>query len=288
MKKRLLLLALLAALAAGRPYGTRAQESPPPPLTNEDVVRMVSQGRPETEILRIIAASPADFELDREMTEELRRAGVTERIIAAMRERQAAAGVRPTEAPPAAPAPALRGKLRVTFTPLDESGKDREASFRVVKKTPRWAIQRLGMEEQKEVEDLALFVACTTPDHVPDHWQDRTPVKDFARHEMLLFHPGSHPATAKHFEELSLDLPAFLDVDAPAGIHRLVVGVAAKIGPDWRPLASDNRPGVPVLAGKTTPIRVKLKGRLTGSGMSGFKEEQGLIIDGMDEPGEIP
>jgi hypothetical protein len=257
-------------------------------LTNEDVVRMVVQGRPETEILRIISASPADFDLDREMCEELRRAGITEKILAAMRERQAAAGTRPSASPPA-PAPvAPRGTLRLSFAALEESGKPAAPSFEMVRKIPLWAIQNLGMEEKAEVEDLALFVVCTTPDHVPDHWQDRTPVKEFTRHEMLLFHSGSHPDKSKKFEMLSLDLPASLDVEIPEGIHRLAVGVAAKIGADWRAVTSDQRQDVPVQAGKTTGMLVKVKGRLTGSMRSGFKEDQGVTIDRIDEPGRNP
>jgi hypothetical protein len=286
MAKRLLLLALLSALAGAAPSGPSAQNRIPP-LTNEDVVRMVVQGRSEAEILRIIAASPADFELDHDMIEELRRAGVTERILSAMRERQAAAGVTPPEtAPPSAPVP--KGRLRFSFAPLDGDGKHPEASFEVVKKIPRWAMQRLGMEEKREVEDLALFVVCTTPDHVPDHWQDRTPLKEFTRHEVLLFRPGSHPASDKRFEELALDIPASLEVEAAAGSHRIAVGVAARFGGDWHPLASDNRPGVPVVAGKTTPIRMKIKGHLSGSGTTGFKEEQGIAIDSVGDPEEAP
>ena len=229
MPTRWLALALLAALAAPLPALSQA---PPPPLTNEDVVRMVSSGRPEAEILRIIAASQVDFELDREMTLELRRVGVTEKILAAMRERQAEAGVRPPDAGPPPSAPAPQGTLGITFLPAEDSGKKEAASFQTVRKIPRWAMQRMGMEEKAEVEDLALFVACTTPDHVPDHWQDRTMVREFARHEMLLFHRGSRPDKAKGFEVLTLDLPPSLSVELPAGTHRLAVGVAMKVGPD--------------------------------------------------------
>jgi hypothetical protein len=257
-------------------------------LTNEDVVRMVNQGRPEAEILRIIAASPVDFEMDREMTEELRRAGVSEKVIAAMRERQAEAGASRAQEPPAPSSEVPRGSLDLTFAPLEESGKKQEASFEMVKEIPLWAIQRLGMEEKAKVEELAFFVACTTPEHVPDHWQDRTPVKEFTRHEMLLFHPGSHPGKTKKFEVLSLDLPVPFSAEAPAGIHRLAVGVAAKIGADWRVVASDIRQGVEIVAGRTTSVRVKLSGHLAGSGMKGFKEEQGLIIDSVREPEKAP
>jgi hypothetical protein len=287
VRRWLLFLALTAALAGAAQRPAPAQTSPAP-LTNEDVVRMVNQGRPEAEILRIIAASPAQFDLDREMAEELRRAGVSEKILTAMRQRQAETGVRQGVEAPLPPIPVPRGTLDMTFAPLEGSDKRQEATFEMVREIPLWAIQRLGMEEKAKVEELALFIACTTPEHVPDHWQDRTPVKDFTRHELFLFHPGSRPGKTKKFDVLSLDLPAPLAVEAPAGIHRLAVGVAAKIGADWRVVASDARQGVEVLEGKTTGVRVKLKGLLTGSGMKGFKEEQGLIIDSVQEPEKTP
>jgi hypothetical protein len=290
VRRLLLSLAGIALLATGAP---RAAETPgpPPPLTNEDVVRMVVQGRPEAEILRVIAASPVDFDLDREMSRELRQAGVTERILKAMRERQAVAGV-PPPARIEAPVPqAPPGHLVLSFAPLDEKDRQKEkkaASFQVVRRIPQWAIRNLGMEEKAEVEELALFVVCTTPEHVPDHWQDRTQIKEFTRHRMLLFRPGGRPAKQKRFELLSLDIPESLPVEAPAGVHRVAVGVAAKVGPDWRAVASDQRDGVPVASGEATRIAVKLKGRWVGSGMRGFKEDQGLIIEGVQGPGKAP
>ncbi len=282
---RWLALALFAVLATPLPALSQA---PPPPLTNEDVVRMVSTGRPEAEILRIIAASKVDFELDREMTEELRRAGVSEKILAAMRERQAEAGIRPAEAPAAPPAAVPRGSLAITFLPAEDSGKKEPPSFQILRKVPRWAQERMGMEEKAEVEDLAFFVACTTPDHVPDHWQDRTKVRDFARHEMLLFRSGGRPDKAKGLEVLVLDFPPALSVEIPAGTHRLAVGVAMKIGADWHPILSDTRPGVVVEAGKRTPVEVRVKGKLSGTSLSGFKEDEGLSISEVGTPGATP
>src|SRR2546427_13272669 len=100
---------MISTLAPGGPPS--AAQEPARPLGNEDVVRMVAQGRPEAEILRIIAGSRVDFELDSEMTEELRRAGISDRILSAMRERQAVAGVRPAARPAAPAVPVPSGTL---------------------------------------------------------------------------------------------------------------------------------------------------------------------------------
>jgi hypothetical protein len=248
---------------------------------------MAAGGRSEPEILRVIAASPVDFDLERDMLEELRRAGLSERILAAMRERQAVAGVRPPVPFPARPEPP-RGTLELSFVPLGEARGKEAASFRMVKKIPRWALQRMDMEEKAEVEDLAWFVACVTPEHVPDHWQDRTPVHEFRRHEMLRFLPGSRGEKTKGFEMLALALPEPLELVVPEGIHSLVIGVAAKIGPDWRPVASDERRDVPIAPGRTTRVVVGAQGRLAGSAMKGFKEEQGISIVEVRPPGGNP
>lgn len=285
MKRPRILAALLLLLA-----GTSVSAVPPagdPPLTNEDVVRMAASGRSEPEILRVIAASAVDFDLERDMLEELRRAGLSETILAAMRERQAVAGAHP-QAPLAALPEPPRGTLALSFVPLDEPGGKGAPSFRMVKKIPRWAVQRMDMEEKAEVEDLAWFVACATPEHVPDHWQDRSPVHELRRHEMLRFLPGSRAEKVKGFEVLALALPAALELAVPEGTHFLVIGVAAKIGPDWRPVASAERRDVLVASGRTTRIVVGAKGKLAGSAMKGFKEEQGVTIVEVGPPGGKP
>jgi hypothetical protein len=285
VRRALPLLAALALLALPASVPAGATEAPSP-LTNEDVVRMVSQGRPEAEILRIIAASAVDFELDPDMREELRRAGVTEKILGAMRERQAVAGIRRPEIPAPTPGEVPSGELLVSFAPMDEKDAKKGASFQMVRKVPQWAIRELGMDEKAEVEELALFVACTTPAHVPDHWQDRTKLKEFSRHRMLAFRPGSHPGKEKKFEMLSLDIPESLTIQVPAGRHRLSVGVAAKVGPDWRAIVSDQRDGVSIQEGGTTRLLVKIQGQWTGSRMRGFQADQKLIIEEVRSPGE--
>src|SRR5882762_4893782 len=67
-------------------------------LTNEDVVRMVAEGTAEEEILRVIGSSRVRFDLEPDILLELRRAGVPDRVLRAMQERQAASGPVPVPA----------------------------------------------------------------------------------------------------------------------------------------------------------------------------------------------
>ncbi len=86
----------------------------PAPFTNEDVVRLVMTGTAENVILQAIEERPADFDLDPGVVEELRRAGVPERVLEAMRRRQAAMP-RPEPVEPSSPAVEARGFLQVVL-----------------------------------------------------------------------------------------------------------------------------------------------------------------------------
>jgi hypothetical protein len=247
-----------------------------PPLDNEAIVGMVMQRLPEAEIVKAIDAAPhVDFDLEEDVVVELRRVGVTDKILAAMRRRQA----ENPAPPPPPPAPLPTGTLEIRSAAAAEDKKASEpAVFQVIKKTPRWAANELGMLQRAELEELAFFVVCTRPDHVPDHWQDRTELKQFARHEKLLFRPGSRPGKMKGFETLVLELPEALPVQVPEGDHRLAVGVAAKAGADWHVLGSDARDPVRIVAGATTALRIALGGKVAGSRTTGFTEEQVISI----------
>ena len=65
-----------------------AQRSNDKPLTNAAVVKLVKAGFKERSILSIIAARPSYYDLSTERMIELKRSGVSERIILAMLERQ--------------------------------------------------------------------------------------------------------------------------------------------------------------------------------------------------------
>ncbi len=274
-----LLLLGLAPAAAGRAAAPEAR-----PLDNEAVVGMVIQRLPEADIVKKIDAAPkVSFDLEPDVVVELQRVGVSDRILAAMRRRQAENPV-----PPPPPQPAMpMGSLEIRVAPAGDGKKGGEIGvFQVIKKTPRWAANELGMLQRAEVEQLAFFVVCTRPDHVPDHWQDRTELKEFARHEKLLFRPGSHPGKMKGFETLVLDLPESVTVEVPEGAHRLAAGVAAKAGPDWHVLGSDARDPVNIVAGAVTTLRIALGGKVSGSRMEGFSEQQAITILEVIPPAE--
>lgn len=281
MKRPLALAPLLLLWLAPAAAGPAAEA---PPLDNEAVVKMVMQRLPEADIVKKIDAAPkVSFDLEPEVVVELQRVGVSDAILAAMRRRQAENPVPPPPPRPAVP----MGRLEILVAPAADGKKSEgPAVFQVIKKTPRWAANELGMLQRAEVEQLAFFVVCTRPDHVPDHWQDRTELKEFARHEKLLFRPGSHPGKMKGFETLVLDLPESLSVEVPEGAHRLAAGVAAKAGPDWHVLGSDARDPVNIVAGATTTLRIALGGKVAGSRMEGFSEQQAITILEVVPPAE--
>jgi len=261
-------LAWIAAKAA--PAEAAAEEI----LDNEGVVRKVAAGRTEAEIVKAIEDAPrVQFDLDPEIIRELAAAGVTPKIIAAMRARQGPAA----PAPAPAPAPLVQGKLRLRFKSNAEK-KGEGVTYEVIRKTPKWAANEMGMTQRPEVEDLAFFLLCTRGDHVPDHWQDATELKDFTRHEKLLFRPGSRPGKSHGFETVVLQLPDSMDLAIDAGSHRLVAGVAVKAGPDWHVVGSAELKSVEVSPQATTTLLVTLGGKVTGSHMTAFKEEQSVSM----------
>ncbi len=256
-------------------------------LTNEDVVRMVANGTAEEEILHAIGSSRAQFDLEPDILLELRRAGVPERVLRAMRERQAVFGAVP--APTLSPVALPKGRVELEFAALEGRGKrNAPRTFTMIRKTPRWAARHRAMPVTAEVEDLGLFLACTTPEHVPDFWQDRTPLKDSVRHELLTFRPGSRPGKKRGFEVLSLEIPPSLEVEVPAGSHSLLVGVAFKVGADWHAAVSDLRKEVRVAEARVTRLEVKVSGRLIGSTATDLGDERDFVIGKVSPPEESP
>src|SRR2546428_14022813 len=105
-------------------------------LTNEDVVRMVANGTTEEEILHAIGSSRARFDLEPDILLELRRAGVPERVLRAMRERQAASGAGSVPSPGARPN--RRGERAFAFL-AGRGERETPQGFTVIPRTPRWA-----------------------------------------------------------------------------------------------------------------------------------------------------
>ena len=83
MTKNLIRLVLIAAACCAGAITSQAQQ-PEPPLTNAAVVKLVRAGFKEKTVITIINNRPNQFHLDPDKLIELKRNGVTEKIILAM------------------------------------------------------------------------------------------------------------------------------------------------------------------------------------------------------------
>jgi len=254
------------------------------PLTNEDVVRLVIHGTPEKTILREMEGRPVEFDLAPGVVEELARVGVSPAIIEAMRRRQGAMPRR-CEAPPppagdpvpmagatpgAPVVPAPSGRLMLVFD-AGPAGEDRPPDpILAITALPKGA-PRPDDAEIGTVTDLALAILCTSADHVPDHWDSRTPLQGAPRHEVLLFRPGGSPARQKGFDVIALSREPAGPIALPAGSHALLVALAGKQTGSgaWRLLASDAiRVDIP--PGASARLVLDARSALTGTRMLGF------------------
>ncbi len=244
----------IASVGAGESGGLASAS----PLTNEDVVRMVASGTPESEILDAIRDRPAAFDLANDMLDELKLAGVSAVIVEAMRRRQA-------ESTPAAP-PSERpraGRVHLVVTLNAGAGGSRTLHV------PSWADEELRQllklpkeNDQREVKDLAVFLACKAQEHIPDLWRSKSPLgRDMAvvaRHEMLAFVAGDTPVG----KPPRLGVPARIDAEVDdTEPHDLLLGIAARIGDHWMQLAVAELPKIKIdgatrqLTGRIAPGR---------------------------------
>ena len=242
------------ALALGSTLALAAVlAEPPAPLTNQEIVQMVSEGTPESEILAAIETRPPAFDLDEDMVAELKVAGVSPRILGAMRARQAAANPEPAAERP------RRGTVHVTVQ------LEGTSTLRVPPHADMDLGERLHLPaalDARDVKDLAVYLACTTTFHVPDQWRSKTPLgRDMAatpRHEILAFVAGDTPAGEKPRLTVPKRLEADLDDLEP---HDLLLGVAARIGDHWYTLSQGKRTGV-----KAVKDMPPIVGRIRGVG----------------------
>ena len=255
------------------------------PLTNEDVVRMVMTGTPEPAILERIAAAVVEFDLDPATLRELRAAGVSERILEAMRRRQAAMP-RPEPPPAPPPDPEASGTLEIVFESDPDAGSPAERTAVALAALPP-GVQRRAGQEIATVTDLALAVLCLTAEHVPDHWDTRSPVTAGPRHEMLLFRPGSARTRMRGFEVLYLDRADSYRTPIASGRHRLLIAAAARQAGsgDWRLLASDEA-RVAVARGGTTRVTMRARSRLRGFAIKGFDLDSEWKVVAVQPPDE--
>jgi hypothetical protein len=227
---------------------------------------MVASGTPERDILEVIRARKEAFDVADDLVSELRLAGVSAPIIAAMMKKVA------ESAPPALPAePSAKNRAHLVVI-LNPGG----AGPRTLK-LPAWADENAKVRlqlpketEQREVKDIAVFLACSSPEHVPDLWRSKTPLgRDMVsvlRHEMLAFVAGDTPAGKPPRLTLPGRLEADVDETEP---HDLILGVAARIGDRWIQLAFTTLPKTTIEAGQKP-----LEGRIEHAGRAfDFKVE---------------
>jgi len=264
----LLLLALGPAVAAGNDDAA--------PLRDEDVVRMVVAGRANEEILREIRDRPVAFDLSDEMLDELRVAGVPAELIRAMQQRQSEMTDQDDQQTPAPPADVAiepeRARLTVRLEPPDEAEPPPALVF-PLGPLPEALAEQHGLgpaPAEREVTDLALFLACRTAVHVPDHWRAQSPMgRDFVRmprHRILAFHAGAQRVEGRRAGggRLRLELPAELTADVePGESHDLVLGIAGKVGDRWLALDLAERDDVEVPSGGAS-LRASAWSRIEG------------------------
>ena len=135
---------------------------------------------------------------DEEMVVELGAAGVPQSVIDAMLERMAE--LAPAEEPVLAVEPLALPEeappsLRILLNPDRKPGKPSllrisgEVDFQMRRNLD---LDRLA--EGSEFSDIAIFLACRSPTHVPDHWRSQSALgRDFdrmPRHRLLLLGVG--------------------------------------------------------------------------------------------------
>lgn len=244
-------LLCLPGLAAGASGAASADGAARPqgPLTNEAIVRMTAAGTPEAAILaQIKSAQKVSFDLDEDVLAEMRVVGVTDAVIAAMKQRALA-----DVPPPAAPAPAAHGTLELIF-PIDPAQEVWRQSIAVPGRTP----------DGKAI-GLALFIICTDPTHVPDMWQTRTQLADtIPRHEMLWFQDKTAPVAAQRKNSpVYAPLPPSVTLDLAAGVHPLEIGAVVRIGEESWIFVASGRSSLEVPPEGAARAEVRLK--TTGS-----------------------
>jgi hypothetical protein len=241
-------LAVFAAAGASRP------------MSNEDIVRMTGDHLDPAAIVKAIQAAPATrFDLDPDVMIELRRAGVAEVVLAAMR--RAAAAQPPAAGTPgdAAAKPTFPAKVALTlrFAGIeDKPGAEAE----------RPSVQAPARDREGRPITIAFYLLCLDPTHVPDGWMASPLAVLEPRHQLLYFTataPEDPAAPSGAAAMLRLDLPASVPLEIEPGTHTLQLGLAVRRGEDWAELSQQGArlrvdPGVPVT------LQIGVSGRLGG------------------------
>lgn len=251
---------ILLALAAHSPSVPADNEQEPVAL--EDIVRLYVSGTPAEELIDLIRVSQVEFDLSEEMLQELELAGLPPPLIQAMVDRQ-----RELHPPPlspeepseeeAAPGAGLTISIELRGSRKKKSDEDEDAgaSLRVLNAVHPELLEQLRVRDDRAgITDVAIYVACLTATHVPDHWRGESPLgRDFnsmPRHKLLAFLPGatedgqaaaeggvlqkllsgSNQPSTEGLAVLKLDVPSEIELQINAAeAHDLSLGFALQI-----------------------------------------------------------
>jgi hypothetical protein len=226
-RRSILLLLLLTSVCAV----PCADEDPGKPLGVEDVVRLYVSGVSAESLIEQIRQTQVDFDLSDEMQNELKLAGIPQSLIDAMIERHrqlhppAIEEMIEPEKEPAA-------ELIVQFQLLP-AGADTLSLHDTV---PAEALQQLGVKDgQARITGVAIYVACLSAKHVPDHWRSHSPLgRDFTsmpRHRMLAWVTDANVDEAVKPRVLHLSIPDQVELELEMDeTHDITAGLAIEIG----------------------------------------------------------
>jgi hypothetical protein len=228
---RALGLSLALGLALASPAAAGNDVEP----TNEDVVRRFVTSPSRDEVIRWLdAASRCRFDLSPEGIQELQDAGLPGPVLDAMRrcDRRGAVQAAPASRQPAGGG--FRGSLVLAFEAPEAVGEEKNP-WKNGYAVPADFPDQARPERFVPPESMALYVACLTPEHVPDHWRGASPVNgDTARrHRMLHFHEEASRFERRPVPLLALILSGEIEAAVPTGEHHLELGVAMKVGGRW-------------------------------------------------------
>jgi hypothetical protein len=264
MIRRSFPLVLVLALLGAAPSGWAVDEPDDPPMTEEDVVRLYVAGRSAAEIVHEIERREPGYDVSPEMLEELRNVELPRAVIEAMIRRQRQADRLEAERRAAAGGEG-GSSLRLRMNPAAD-GRPVTVGLRARIDPQLAAEMELGNAPDERVfADLALFLACFTADHVPDQWRLKSPLgRDFhraRRHRLLEFVAGARgEQDSGQGRRVKLEIPTHLELALEPGVaHDLLLGLAVRVGGNYRIVALDEWPGV-VLGDDGLELRARVKG----------------------------
>jgi len=201
-----------------------ALETANDPLTTEAVVKLWVSGTPMAEIIARIEAGDAEFDLPPEIVEELTVVGLPVELLRAMQARQVTVE---RDAEAAREAAFVTGeRFGFRLNPGQKKSAKRQLVIHDEVSIP--LLHQWRLDPGVHFEDVALFVACSTADHVPDHWRSKTPLywksSQMPRHRMLVMRDGASWAESTLLTRIGIaspDVPTNED-GTPAPVNRPV------------------------------------------------------------------